>query len=191
MFSAARRSFTLYKGHNSDDGDNMGLGDEMAFQRIEVLLDMQAKKINAELSKLREELSQAKEELRKEIHAVRQDASFSQAGPTRVQMYADAPPQQEPQPVPRYAQQAQGASQQGYAQQPQQGYAQQPPQGYPQQAPQGYPSQQPPQQTWNQPYPPQQRGGDKPVETKPIDRNNVAPSDVSVEKFFYMGNKKK
>lgn len=25
--------------------------------------------------------------------------------------------------------------------------------------------------------------------TKPIDRNNVAPSEVSVEKFFYFGNK--
>jgi len=157
----------------SDSGDNMGLQDEMTFQRIEVLLDMQAKKINAELTKLREELSQAKEELRKEIHSVRQDSSFQQAGPTRVLMYADAPPQQAPPPVPRYAQE-------GY---PQPAY---PPQQWQQAPPQPAPP-----QGWNQPYPPQMRGGDKPAETKPIDRNGVAPSDVSVEKFFYMGNKKK
>jgi hypothetical protein len=148
----------------------MALQDEMTFQRIEVLLDMQAKKINAELQKLREELSQAKEELRKEIHAVKQDA-FQQAGPARVQMYADVPPHQEAPPVPRYAQEQQW-------QQPQ--HAQQ------------WTQQAPPQQaqSWNQPYPPQMRGGDKVPESKPIDRNGVAPADVSVEKFFYMGNKK-
>lgn len=151
----------------------MGLQDEMTFQRIEVLLDMQAKKITAELQKLHEELSQAKEELRKEIHAVKQDTTFQQAGPQRVQMYADVPPHQEAQPVPRYAQDPQWQQQGQY-----------PPQQW-QQAP-------PPQQqgSWNQPYPPQMRGGDKPAETRPIDRNGVAPADVSVEKFFYMGNKK-
>jgi hypothetical protein len=148
----------------------MALQDEMTFQRIEVLLDMQAKKINAELQKLREELSQAKEELRKEIHAARQD-TFQQAGPARVQMYADVPPHQEAPPVPRYAQDPQ------WQQAPQQ-WAQ-----APQQQPQAA-------QSWNQPYPPQMRGGDKPVETRPIDRNGVAPSEISVEKFFYMGNKK-
>jgi hypothetical protein len=140
----------------------MALQDEMTFQRIEVLLDMQAKKINAELIKLREELSQVKEELRKEIHAVRQD-TFQQAGPARVQMYADAPQHVQQEPVPRYAQEAPPR----YAQEQQQA----------------------PPQTWNQPYPPQMRGGDKPVQTKPIDRNGVAPSDISVEKFFYMGKK--
>ena len=129
----------------------MALQDEMTFQRIEVLLDMQAKKINAEIKKLREELSQAKEELRKEIHA-RQDA-FQQAGPVRTQMWADAPQMQEPQPVPRYAQQETPR--------------------YPQE--QGYGQQQ----------------REKAPETRPIDRNGVAPSEVSVEKFFYMGNKKK
>jgi hypothetical protein len=171
----------------------------MMFQRIEVLLDMQAKKITAELSKLREELSQAKEDLRKELHAAKQDSSQATGG-AHVQMYADVPPQQQQQPVPRYAQE-------GYAQQPQyaqggpQGYAQGygQPQSFAQQAPQGYAQQQAsqgqpqqaPQGTWNQPFPPQMRGGDKVPETKPIDRNGVAPSDVSVEKFFYMGNKKK
>jgi hypothetical protein len=155
----------------------MGLQDEMTFQRIEVLLDMQAKKLIAEIAKLREELSQAKEELRKEIHAVKQDASFQQAGPQRVQMYADVPPHQEAAPVPRYAQE-QAPPQWGGQPQHQQ-WAQAPPQ-QPQTA----------QGTWNQPYPPQMRGGDKPASTQPIDRNGVAPSDVSVEKFFYMGNKK-
>jgi hypothetical protein len=152
----------------------MGLQDEMTFQRIEVLLDMQAKKISAEITKLRDELSQAKEELRKEIHAVRQDASYAQAGAQRVQMYADAPPHQEPQPVPRYAQE------------------QAPPQwGGPQHAQgQQWGQQAPPQPAWMAAAPPQMRGGDKPVETRPIDRNGVAPSDISVEKFFYFGNKK-
>ena len=150
----------------------MALQDEMTFQRIEVLLDMQAKKITAELQKLREELSQAKEELRKEIHNVKQDSSFQQAGPARVQMYADVPPHQETAPVPRYAQE--------------QWQGQQPPQW--QQAPQQWQAQ--PAQGWNQPYPPQMRGGDKPAETRPIDRNGVAPADVSVEKFFNFSGKK-
>lgn len=166
----------------------VGLQDELLTQKIEVLLDMQAKKIQAEFSKLRDELSQVKEELRKEIHAVKQDSSFSQAGGTRVQMYADAPPAQEPQPVPRYAQQGYSQPPQ-YAQQAPQQYAQAPPPSYPQQA-----QQQPPQQTWNQAYPPQQRGGDKPPSAAPIDRNGVPPSDVSVEKFFNFsgtGGKKK
>jgi hypothetical protein len=167
----------------------MPLQDEMTFQRIEVMLDMQAKKINAEIAKLREELSQVKEELRKEIHATRQDPSFQQAGPSHVQMYSDVPPQAPQQPIPRYAQEQQAPryAQEQYATPPQQaqGYAQQ---AYPQQ---GYPQQAPPQQqgSWNQPYPPQFRGGDKPPSTQPIDRNGIAPSDVSVEKFFNFSNK--
>lgn len=161
----------------------VGLQDELLAQKIEVLLDMQAKKIQAEIAKLRDELSQVKEELRKEIHAVKQDPSYSQAGNAHVQMYSDVPPQQEAPPVPRYAQQ-------GYAQQAPPQYAQAP-QGYPQQ---GYPPQQPPQQSWNQAYPPQQRGGDKTPSAAPIDRNGVPPSEVSVEKFFNFsgtGGKKK
>ena len=145
----------------------------MTFQRIEVLLDMQAKKLLAEIHKLREDLSQAKEELRKEIHAVKQDASFQQAGPQRVQMYADAPAHQEAAPVPRYAQE-QAPPQWGAPQHAAQ-WAQAPPQAQP---------------AWMAAAPPQMRGGDKPVSTQPIDRNGVAPSEISVEKFFYMGNKK-
>jgi hypothetical protein len=143
----------------------MPLQDEMTFQRIEVLLDMQAKKITAELTKLREELSQVKEELRKELHAARQD-THSQ-GPARVQMYADVPPHQEAAPVPRYAQQEQPR----YAQEPHhsnQGYGQP---VYADAMPQG------------------QRTHERPPETKPIDRNGVAPADVSVEKFFNFSNK--
>lgn len=172
-----------------------GLQDELLTQKIEVLLDMQAKKIQAEFAKLRDELSQVKEELRKEIHAVKQDPSYSQAGQARVQMYSEAPPQQEPQPVPRYAQAdtAPRYAQQGYPPQSSPQYAQAPQQqGYPQQ---GYPPQAPPQQqSWNQAYPPQQRGGDKPPSAAPIDRNGVPPSEVSVEKFFNFsgtGGKKK
>ena len=147
----------------------MALQDEMTFQRIEVLLDMQAKKINAELIKLREELSQVKEDLRKEIHNIKQD-SFQQAGSVRTQMWADAPPAQEPQPVPRYAQQQEAPR---YTQQEVPRYAQE-------------------EQRYAQPgYGGQQRMQEKPPENKPIDRNGVAPSEVSVEKFFYMGNKKK
>lgn len=78
------------------------LQDEMTFQRIEVLLDIQAKKLLAEIHKLHEELSQVKEDLRKEIHSVRQD-NFT-PGPVRTQMWADAPQHVEQQPVPRYAQ---------------------------------------------------------------------------------------
>ena len=61
-------------------------------------------------------------------------------------------------------------------------------------------------QPWNQAYPPQMTGLDKPPSTVPIDRNgaadsmerihaqgehrpSVAPADVSVEKFFYFGKK--
>ena len=156
----------------------MGLQDEMTFQRIEVLLDMQAKKITAELQKLREELSQAKEELRKEIHAGRQDASFQQAGPARVQMYADVPPQQAPQPIPRYAQQEAPR----YAQE--QEYAQ--PRGYPPQPQGGYG-----QPVYADAMPANRAPPERQPEARPIDRNGVAPADVSVEKFFYMGSKKK
>jgi hypothetical protein len=161
----------------------MPLQDEMTFQRIEVLLDMQAKKITAELAKLREELSQVKEELRKEIHAGRQDTHDQQAGPARVQMYADVPPHQEAAPVPRYAQQQEAPR-----------YAQEQPH-HEQHAPQGY-VQAPPQQQggYGQPVyadamPTGQRAREKAPETRPIDRNGVAPADVSVEKFFNFSNK--
>lgn len=43
-----------------------------------------------------------------------------------------------------------------------------------------------PQQTLVREEPAQQP---KQQETKPIDRNGVAPSDVSIEKMFYCGNK--
>jgi hypothetical protein len=151
----------------------MALQDEMTFQRIEVLLDMQAKKLTAELHKLHEELSQAKEELRKEIHSVRQD-TFQQAGPSRVQMYADVPPQQAPQPVPRYAQE------QGYAQQ-----------SFPQhQAQQAYPQGGYGQPVYADAMPNQPREAPRAPVNHPIDRNGVAPADVSVEKFFNFSGKK-
>ncbi len=175
----------------------MALQDELLTQKIELLLDMQAKKIAAEFQKLRDELSQVKEDLRKEIHSVKQDPSYTQANGANVQMYADAPQHQTqaPEQVPRYAQQQQQQApqqnyNQGYGQAPQQGYPAQ--QQYPpQQQQQGYPQQQP-QQGYNNPYPNMPAGRierDAPPVNKPIDRNNVAPSDVSVEKFFYMGGK--
>jgi uncharacterized coiled-coil protein SlyX len=50
--------------------------------------------------------------------------------------------------------------------------------------PQWQPQQwQPPQQQWAPPV-------ERVPEAKPIDRNGVAPADVSVEKFFYFGNKR-
>ena len=175
----------------------MALQDELLTQKIELLLDMQAKKIATEFQKLRDELSQVKEDLRKEIHSVKQDPSYTPPGGS--QMYSDAPQHQAPGPdqVPRYAQQQQ-AQQQQQAPQYNQGYGQAPNQGYnqaqqypPQQQQQGYPPQQP--QGYN-PYPQMPAGRvdrEAPPVTKPIDRNGVAPSDVSVEKFFYMGQKGK
>ncbi len=172
----------------------MALQDELLTQKIELLLDMQAKKIAAEFQKLRDELSQVKEDLRKEIHSVKQDPSYTPPGGS--QMYSDAPAHQSPGPdqVPRYAQQAQQQQapqyNQGYGQAPQQGYPQQ--QQYPpQQQQQGYAQQQP---SGYNPYPNMPAGRverEAPPVTKPIDRNNVAPSEVSVEKFFYMGQKGK
>jgi uncharacterized coiled-coil protein SlyX len=47
----------------------------------------------------------------------------------------------------------------------------------------------PAQQTWNQPFPPQMQTEVRAPSTVPIDRNGVAPADVSVDKFFYFGNK--
>ena len=162
----------------------MALQDELLTQKIEVLLDMQAKRMKADIQLLRDELSQVKEELRKEIHSIKQDPSH--APPGGSQMYSDAPVQQQaPEQVPRYAQQQQQQPQ--YQQQAPQ-YQQAPQQNYPQQ---NYPQQQ-------QQYPPQQQQGypqagrmdrEAPPVAKPIDRNGVAPSEVSVEKFFYMGGK--
>jgi hypothetical protein len=43
-------------------------------------------------------------------------------------------------------------------------------------------------QSWNLPFPQQMQ--ERPPATQPIDRNGVAPADVSVEKFFYFGNRK-
>jgi hypothetical protein len=43
------------------------------------------------------------------------------------------------------------------------------------------------QQTLSEDEPERPSGRPKPDATKPIDRNNVAPADVSVEKFFYYG----
>jgi hypothetical protein len=48
----------------------------------------------------------------------------------------------------------------------------------------------PQQQTWNQPYPPQVQVQERAPATVPIDRNGVAPADVSVEKFFNFSGKR-
>ena len=118
------------------------LHNELEIQKIEVLLDMQAKKLQAEIVSLKDELSRVKEDLRKEIKAVRQDPTHQRVGEQHIQMYSDVPQRSQPAPhQPVYAS--------GNGQQPE--------------AP---------------------RAADK-----PIDRNGVAPADVSVEKIFYMGNR--
>jgi len=81
-------------------------------------------------------------------------------------------------PPQGYAPQAPYPQQQAYPQQS----AQNPAFGGPQPYAQGYPQQ---QQAYAEPVQEERRPSDK-----PIDRNGVAPSSVSIEKMFYFGNKK-
>lgn len=54
----------------------------------------------------------------------------------------------------------------------------------------GAPHDAPTHNQWNQACPPQIQAQVRAPEPKPIDRNGVAPADISVEKFFYFGNKR-
>jgi hypothetical protein len=116
--------------------------DDLLTQKIELILEMNGKKLLTELGKLREELSGLKEEV---------------AGLKKATRFGSG------------------------ATEPQQPYPQQAP---PQQWPQA-----PPQQQWPQQAPPQQTAPERRLD-KPIDRNGVAPADVSIEKMFYFGNKR-
>ena len=145
----------------------MPLQDEMLFQRIETLLDMRFRKLHDELKRAHEDIAALKDEFEKHAKdSAQRDAPAFQ------------PQWQEPVP-------------QGYP-------PQYPQQGDPQQAPQNRYSGQfdAPQAPPQQPSAAQQRNkwaspSERPASTEPIDRNGVAPSEVSIEKFFYMGNKKK
>ena len=156
--------------------------DDLLTQKVEVILDMNSKKVLAEFAKLHAEIAELKadvEELRK-----RKSAPAPEPAPQQVYSQPMGPPQ-------------------GYNPYAQQGYPQQ---NYPQQgAPQNYP--QPGQQfaRGGAPEPPpgwQPRGAEpqqmmteeeahRATLTKPIDRNGVAPADVDITKMFYCGNKKK
>lgn len=108
----------------------MALQDELANKQIEVLLDIHAKKLMAEIHQLREELSRTKEEILKGLKEVsaRQDTPAPVAAPV-AQPATETPVQ----PVPQDA------------------------------------------------------TAEAPASTAPIDRNGVAPAEVSIEKIFYMG----
>ncbi len=136
--------------------------EDLLIQKLELVLEMNGKKTLAEFAKLREELAQ----LRDEIGSLKKQRA------------------QEPRPEPQ--QYVQQASQPHYPQQYPSPYGQQE-QSFSRGAPE-------PPQGW------QPRGGGQPTQqyaepsapaTRPIDRNGVAPSEVSIEKFFYYGNKKK
>lgn len=142
----------------------------MTVQRIEMILDMHAKKVQSEFQRLREELAQAKEDLRKEIK-LNAGAPAAQAPPQQWQQPAQ--PQWQPPQQQWQAQQPSFQGQFGAAPAPQ--WAQ---------AGQGH------QYPGHQQAPPPQRAGENAPSTKPIDRNGVAPSDVSIEKFFYVGGKR-
>jgi hypothetical protein len=154
--------------------------DDLLTQKVEVILDMNSKKVLAEFVKLHSELA----ELKADVAELKKRKSAPAPEAPAQQQYAQ--PMGPPQGYNPYAQQ-------GY---PQAGY---PPQGYPQQAP--------PQQfaRGGAPEPPpgwQPRGAEPQQQmteeeahratlTKPIDRNGVAPADVDIAKMFYCGNKKK
>ena len=109
------------------------LQNDLGIERIEVLLDMQTKKLQAELSAIREELSRVKEELAK-----KQDAPAPRVEAPVQQV---APPVAEPAAAPQFQPTPTAAPQQAAA---------------------------------------------APAE-QPIDRNGVAPEEVSIEKIFYVG----
>ena len=137
--------------------------DELAMKQVEVLLEMHTKRLHTELKLLHEELSRVQEELRKEIREVRkQDPPVSPQGQFGYT------------PAPQQAPQQWGPPQQQWQQPPQQWG--------------------PPQQQWQQPAPQANKWApppEKPPVTVPIDRNNVAPSEVSIDKFFnFSGGRK-
>ena len=144
----------------------MPLADEMLFQRIETLLDMRFRKLHDELKRAHEDIAALKDEFEK--HA---KDSAQRDAPAFQPQWQEPAPQQWAQAPPQYPQQ-----------------------GDPQQAPAGRyagqfaaasaPVPEPPRNKWASP-------SERPASTEPIDRNGVAPSEVSIEKFFYMGNKKK
>lgn len=114
---------------------------ELYTQKIEVLLDMQNKKLLAELEGIKKEL----QDLKDQVAAIKRASAAPAPPPT--------PPPQPPS-----------------AQSP-------PPQAAaPEQAAPAEPAAEPAPQA-------------EPASDKPIDRNNVAPGDVSIEKMFYYGQK--
>ena len=130
--------------------------DDLITQKIELILEMNGKKLLTEIGKLKDEISGLKEEVAGLKKAQRFGAGAPE--PPSQAAYREAPPQQQWQQAPPQQQWQQAPPPQQWQQAP-------PPQSYPQQEP--------------------QRRQDH-----PIDRNGVAPADVSIEKMFYFGNKK-
>lgn len=119
--------------------------EELGTRRIELLLDMQMKKMLAEIGGMREELQQ----LRSEVSQLKRSGGYS------------APPQAPPQQYAAAAMAAAPSTQAvAYEQHAQPQAAQ----------------------------PPEQRQERRPND-KPIDRNGIAPSQVSIEKIFYCGQR--
>jgi hypothetical protein len=135
----------------------------LVMQQIENQVKMAIQPLNKKIESLQADL----EVLRGQVSQARQHAIMA-AAPVPVQPVQQQAPsgsqfayQQAPSMSPQSPQPQ--YAQQGYAQAPQQ--AQYAPQGYPQEAPK------------------------KPLD-QPIDRNGIAPSSISIEKFFYAGGKR-
>ncbi len=159
----------------------MLLEDPFAAKQFELLLEASTRKILGELAKLHEEIGALNEEvsaLKRQqrtsapstpvygAHPSGQNSSFGPQAYGPPQGYASqAPYPQQPQSYPQQPAQNPAFNQQPYAQ------------GYPQ------------QQAYPEPLP-QAREPERPPVNRPIDRNGVAPSTVSIEKMFYCGNKK-
>ncbi len=123
--------------------------DDLLTQKIELLLEMNSKKLLVEIGKLHQEVA----DVRDEVAALKKQQR-SEPAPQPQQWQQQAPPRQE------YEEQRSRAPE--------------PPQGWQ------------PRNDERSEAPQEQR-----PQSKPIDRNGVAPADVNIEKMFYFGNKKR
>ncbi len=153
--------------------------DDLLTQKIELILDMNGKKVLSELSKIREEISS----LRAEVDGLKKAQRFGSGA-------AEAPKQapwqnQQPEPAWQNAPPQQAPPQQWQQAPPQQQQWQQAPSSSAQQAAPSHPY------ALAKEREAQAAAAEPPRRhDQPIDRNNVAPAQVSIEKMFYFGNKK-
>ncbi|MFH1072652.1 MAG: hypothetical protein V1743_04450 [Nanoarchaeota archaeon] len=164
-------------------------------KKMELQLDLAVKKLLTEIQSIKKDIEGFKEDFtafRKDLKRPSNESIPS--SPYARQDFQVSPPIQNPPLMNQSPQQGfgnQGIPQQGFQQgYPQNGQAQNyPPQGYGQQFQNfSQQNQYPQQQTIQQPQYPQSQPN--PPVDKPIDRNGVPPSAVSIEKMFYCGGKR-